>query len=115
MKRYIDADLLWNIRPQPQKNNDTGYIAGFYDCMAGFSVNIRKLIDNYAADVVPKSEVEELIRKQIDLHEECTGLKKAKQEVAREIFDEIGEECFDQFGFIDYDALAELEKKYTAN
>ena len=34
-------------------------------------------------------------------------------EVAREIFAEIYEDCFDQFGYINYEALAELKKKYT--
>jgi hypothetical protein len=36
-----------------------------------------------------------------------------KSEVAREIFEEIYEDCFDQYGYINYDALAELKKKYT--
>jgi hypothetical protein len=36
-----------------------------------------------------------------------------RAEVAREIFEEINEDCFDQFGYIDYEALAELKKKYT--
>lgn len=34
-------------------------------------------------------------------------------DAAREIFSEIYEDCFDQFGYIDYAALAELKKKYT--
>ena len=34
-------------------------------------------------------------------------------EVAKEIFAEIYEDCFDQFGYIKYEALAELKKKYT--
>lgn len=40
------------------------------------------------------------------------GFRK-QSEVAREIFEEIYEDCFDQFGYIDYNALAELKKKYT--
>lgn len=36
-----------------------------------------------------------------------------KSEVAREIFEEIYEDCFDQFGYINYEALAERKKKYT--
>lgn len=35
-----------------------------------------------------------------------------KSEVAREIFAEIYEDCFDQFGYINNEALAELKKKY---
>ena len=41
------------------------------------------------------------------------GKEYGKREVAREIFEEIYEECFDQFGYINYEALAELKKKYT--
>ena len=36
-----------------------------------------------------------------------------RSEVAREIFEEIFEDCFDQFGYIDYDKLYKLKKKYT--
>ena len=44
----------------------------------------------------------------------CIGAtKEIKREVAREIFAEIYEDCFDQFGYIDYDALDQLKKKYT--
>ena len=53
-----------------------------------FSRDVVEL-KTYIADVVPKSEV------------------------ARGIFEEIYEDCFDQYGYIDYDALAELKKKYT--
>ena len=41
------------------------------------------------------------------------GYRKAS-DVAREIFEEIYEDCFDQFGHIDYEALAELKKKYES-
>lgn len=44
----------------------------------------------------------------------CIGAtKEIKRETAREIFAEIYEDCFDQFGYIDYDALIQLKKKYT--
>lgn len=36
------------------------------------------------------------------------GYKKA----AEEIFADIQEDCFDQFGYFDYDAFDELKKKY---
>lgn len=39
-------------------------------------------------------------------------IRNAKAEIAREIFEEIYEDCFDQFGYINYEALAELKKKY---
>lgn len=35
-----------------------------------------------------------------------------RAEVAREIFEEIYEDCFDQFGHIDYEKLAKLKNKY---
>ena len=48
----------------------------------------------------------------------CTAYKDKtdvapRAEVAREIFEEIYEDCFDQFGYIDYDALIQLKKKYV--
>ena len=91
-----------------------------------------------STDVAPKSEVEELLTRlthayeKIDIAEdEVEALEielktmrsaansykmhyeKAKTEVAREIFEEIYEDCFDGFGYINYEALAELKKKYT--
>ena len=49
-----------------------------------------------------------------DINErDVENIRLAKAEVTREIFEEIYEDCFDQFGYIDYEALAELKKKYT--
>lgn len=42
-----------------------------------------------------------------------TAAVAPRAEVAREIFEEIYEDCFDQFGYINYEALAALKKKYT--
>ena len=62
------------------------------------------------ADVAPKSEVDKWFRE----CEELQGrLIENEKEVAREIFEEIYEDCFDQFGYIDYEKFAELKKKYT--
>ena len=47
------------------------------------------------------------------INEQPTADVAPKTEVAREIFEEIYEDCFDQFGYINYEALAELKKKYT--
>jgi regulator of replication initiation timing len=52
------------------------------------------------------------LRKALDAYEETSGLKQAKQEFAREIFEAINEDCFDQFGYFEYEAYAELKKKY---
>lgn len=85
---------------------------------------IANAINDYFADVVPKSEVEELKKAYLQ-YEETSGLKQAKQEVAREIFDEIGRllELYTinkpfhmPFNYIDIlfvHFVAELKKKYT--
>ena len=125
MARYIDADaLIKKIFP--------------YDVVDKkcYTINAKMIYEEIqkapTADVVPNSEVEELSGKYDDLKLKYADLAKDHDEliawgghikskdkaeirytVAREIFDEIGEECFDQFGFIDYDALSELKKKYT--
>ena len=75
------------------------------------------------ADVVPKSEVNlkgELAiaeRHEKDARalfkEAVIQLQNARKDVARKIFEEIYEDCFDQYGYINYEALAELKKKYT--
>lgn len=43
----------------------------------------------------------------------CLDKATVGAEIARGIFEEIYEECFDQFGYINYEALAELKEKYT--
>lgn len=40
-------------------------------------------------------EIDDLMMKQIDLHEECSGLKKAKQDVAKQILDEVDDKLND--------------------
>lgn len=52
MQRYIDADKLWNDRPQFPISHSALYAAGFNHCMFEFSTLIRKHIDNSSADVV---------------------------------------------------------------
>lgn len=99
------------------------------------------------ADVVPKSEVEQAnkeldnlaeelsdlivekdhlfdevvrLRKALDEYEETSGLKQAKAEVAREIFEEIEKLSYyaptpydDEINVVDYEDIAELKKRYT--
>ena len=95
--------------------------------------------DFYTADVAPKSEVERLIGKfecflchvtggRLSKHTydlgtmesvatDCInetyneGYGEGYKECARELFDEIYEGCFDQFGYIDYEKLAEERLK----
>lgn len=158
MARYIDTSKV--TIPQ-----------GFFE-----DLNVPKLLkwlnDQPTADVVPKSEVDNLeytllgvmhsvdkwlegdelkqhevnraaimrektlqivegLQKTISVYEETSGLKKAKAEVARDIFAEIKEErrqwesvyCSDYFGeggsaygYLEFevdDTLARLERKYT--
>ena len=128
MARYIDADKLWNDRPQIPEGKSMDYVAGFSECMWGFSRNIRKQIDTESADVVPKSELEAEHDRWLRLVGENNMLEnklyRAKAEVARQIFDEIEEAVFN-YGMgirgeyccetiiIDKDRFAELKKKYT--
>ena len=66
---------LWNEKPKEVQDED----------IATFSKNVA-LLKEYIADVVPRSEVEEL-KKAYANYEETTGLKKAKQEMACQIVD----------------------------
>lgn len=52
MSRYIDADKLWNDRPQLLGGESIGFKAGFSECMWGFSKHIKEQISHPTADVV---------------------------------------------------------------
>ena len=121
MARYIDADAL--------QRRICGAKCGceYEDCgCEGDCMFDHFIFHAPTADVVPKSEVERLQAENEQLHAllECGGvfansiedwqtfLNEKRAEVAREIFEEIYEDCFDQFGYIDYEKLAELKKKY---
>lgn len=54
MSRYIDADELWNNRPQLSKGKSIDYGAGFSECMWGFSKEIKKQIEHYSVGGVEK-------------------------------------------------------------
>jgi hypothetical protein len=138
MARYIDADKLWNDRPQIPEGKSQDYGAGFSECMWGFSQNIRKQIDTESADVVPKSEVQQLKQdleiakiaienRNIEI-EAMRGAansykmhyEKSRQEVAREIFEEIEKHSrFQTQGIspfrlvIDDNIYKEIKNKYT--
>lgn len=129
MARYINAD----------KTMEEIERIGGHNLCEWDTIGVKALIDRQpTADIVPKSEVEELLTRlnnayeKIDMAEDdverleqenealkdtnehlAVLLAEAKSEVAREIFAEIYEDCFDQFGYIDYAAFAELKKKYT--
>lgn len=58
MGHYIDAHKLWNDRPQIPEGKSQEYMAGFSECMCGFSILIREHIDNTAAHVEQRREAE---------------------------------------------------------
>lgn len=143
MPRYIDVDLLIEIL---NKKSKTDYEMGLYNHHALTKSFITLVERQPTTDVVPKSEVDELaeehsdlivekdqlfdevvrLRKALDEYEETSGLKKAKSEVAMEIFEEIEKKscvisetnhstgstrvvCYQ----ISAEKLTEIKKKYT--
>ena len=136
MARYIDADKAILDLKNFSIDTSSSYGCGYSDCLTAVE---DVLSDFPTADVVPKSEVAILnaryaglaiakneLQFEFDTYKGANkilddnmaelikgAIDQAKQEVAREIFEEIYEDCFDQFGYINYDALAELKKKYT--
>lgn len=105
MPRYIDADKF--------KEHIASFTGLFTE--EGFMIDYQAVltaIDNaYAADVVPKSEVDEM---KIIL---ATYGLQDRIRLAREIFAEIERTCVDSFGNFyigaTHGAFAELKKKYT--
>ena len=96
--RYIDADaLIKKIYPINAKA-------------------VKLAIDNTpTADVVPKSEVERVYDNLKAVLEERA---ETKQEVAREIFEEIERNIINsnfEFMFVNKKYFAELKKKYTGS
>ena len=109
MARYYEGDTLIEF-----VKNNTPHING-ETTLACVERAIHKAP---TADVVSKSEVDRLeqaynARLAKDIETNADFIKHAKAEVARGIFEEIYEDCFDQFGYINYESLAELKKKYT--
>ena len=130
MARYIDVDaLLKYIKDIPTWYEEFGigwhatkYPNGSYDC----EDIINSILNARAADVVPRSEVEQLRHKydlavaerEANVNGFTEELSKAKAEVAREIFDDINAIRKEYLsGDIDgnelYIRLYQLEKKYT--
>ena len=131
MARYIDADkfIEWLDVGHLRSPSEICYSEG----------DVKVMIDMQpTADVAPKSEVDNLeytlmgvmhsvdkwlegdelkqneVNRAITMREKTLRIiENAKTEVARDIFEEIYEDCFDQYGYINYEALAELKKKYT--
>ena len=85
MARYIDADKFKsNLEKAMKKMHLIGGVKG-----VDVGAVIVALDRQPTADVAPRAEV------------------------TREIFEAIYEDCFDPYGYINYEALDELKKKYT--
>ena len=102
---------------------DTDNVIGLKEDIAMRLEGVADIVRIDTADVVPKSEVEQL---KIELEAMRTSAnaykmhyENAKQEVAREIFDEIekywikSDTLPDCARLVDLDKIAELKKKYT--
>lgn len=122
MARYIDADKLLEIL-----NEELLYESSMFSqeqeeyLRRGLRIAINDVKRFPAEDVVPKSEVKETVEKFMSATDKV--ICEAKQEVAREIFEEIEKliysKCFsvradrDVTGLIlDGELFAELKKKY---
>jgi hypothetical protein len=129
MERYIDADKIDYTRVSIYCGRDNRGKEVYRNCFVAFESDIDEMP---TADVAPKSEIDklhEVIFMKEDLMQSIAKernhyydeLQKTKQEVAREIFEEIANMMVLQHGFnerhivahIDFELLKELRKKYT--
>ena len=118
MARYIDMDEFYKSQIRR-----CGCVPLVGSCTMD-NVSLREVLEQTpTADVVPRETVEELINENESLaktvneaseliHKLRRKADETKAKTAREIFAEIYEDCIDQFGYMDYEALAELKKKY---
>lgn len=120
MARYIDADRFKRNLENAMKKMHV--INGVH--AVGLEEVIESLNRQPTADVVPKSEFEQLKEYIDDLNDSkehlCAMLEEARADVAREIFEEIEKHAMvgqTPFGLILYQigvgTLAELKKKYA--
>ena len=102
---------LWNSKPKEVQDED----------IFNFSKDVA-LLKEYIADVVPRSEVEELKKRlertSIAYAEMKQLYEQAKQEVAKQIFEEIEREfspvcAYEGYAIKEY--LADLKKKYIGD
>jgi hypothetical protein len=124
MARYIDADKIHEFVDAKVAEGKDGWAKGVpYEWAYALTV-----IDMQpTADVVPKSEVvlasSDAVKMLIDCHGYAlTHDADIKEEVAREIFEEIEKLSYyaptpydDEINVVDYEDIAELKKKYTEN
>jgi hypothetical protein len=109
--RYIDADeLIKQMKDGKYDEIETYFQRGVNSAIDYWITEINHFP---TADVVPKSEVEEAVEKLMSATDKV--ICEAKQEVAREIFEEIEEMCLDIFGNFHSVVFAELKKKYMGS
>lgn len=115
MARFIDVDKLIAhlIDEKEQCPNDEIKYPISYGCRLGLQVAISFAETLSTADVVPKSEVKALKDNNKFLQDRrFKEWSIVRQEVAREIFEEI-EETMNNIGFFDEIDFKALKKKYT--
>lgn len=100
---YIDEDVLYTIIEEKYKSATGGERKAYSD-----------VLDTICE--MPRVDVEHKRHNAFTIGVKA-GMQMAKDEarakVAREIFEEIYEDCFDPYGYLNYGALDELAKKYT--
>lgn len=121
--RYIDADKLIEMYERAAED-DWNKKTAPSSWAEAFECAIADIDDQPAADVAPRSEVEQLKEYIDDLNDSkehlCVMLEEARADVAREIFEEI-KTCleYEYMSYLkayDYTLLTrieELKKKYT--
>lgn len=129
-ERYINAydfaetieNLDITVAGKPARWNDAKYTV------------LQEIAQCPDADVVPRAEIdrlklelenEALKREKLEqilnsyalqygtVKDQQEVIDKVKRETAKEIFAEIQEDCFDQFGYFEYEAFIKLKQKYT--
>ncbi len=104
MKRQIDADKLWDNRPQIPEGKEGDWVAGFEYCLYAFSQQLRKRIDTDADEIfaaVKKAIKEEAL-------DYCNSFEKMETSEMREYFKIKQDTAIFLYMKIDH-----LEKKYT--
>ena len=98
MSRYIDADKLWNNRPQLSKGKSADYGAGFSECMWGFSKEIKKQIEDCSVEGVEKSIIPiYAVRKIHSDYTTDTHIDYIKENIAKDLANYLLKEGFIRF------------------
>jgi hypothetical protein len=98
MSRYIDADKLWNNRPQLSEGKSIDYGAGFSECMWGFSKQIKKQIEDCSVEGAEKSIIPICaVRKIHSENATHTHIDYIKEKIAQDLADYLLKEGFIHF------------------